>query len=382
MPKPPSKNTDVVLDREIIYPTRDVRSYSEEDGYPLDVETAMQLLGWVEPEDGDKFDEFMFKDRNGKTIRAMNAERFQRFYYASNAISLMWDILNGNWEFNFETIVIGKTGYVLDGKHRLIALVFAYQEWSENPDLYPRWLEGPPTIDVIVGFGADERKELVNTIGTGKPRSLADSLYASGLFEDESTASVKRLCKMTQHAVRLLWQRTGASSHVQNDKASHSDCLDFIDRHPSILQAVKTIYYEDDENRITQILSRGYAAALLYLMSMSNTSSEEYHKSDNPTEMMCKNGMEEKAEEFWLKIAHREPSVRPVCDKITELSEGGNVNAFDRIAVIVKGWNEYKSKGKVNKSTVQIKTTVDDFGVRHLLEDPIIGGIDLGNDQE
>lgn len=367
MPKTKSK-------RQVLYREPSLHLFAGHPGAELTVDKAKKFLDWNEVEDKS----FLFRDEEGRGIRCINAEKFQRRFIKMTCEKLKWDILEGHWQLNFETVVIGKTGLVLDGKHRLIALVLAAQLWEKEPERFPAWKK-QPQIPIAFAFGSEETKEVVNTIGTGTPRSLADSLYASGLFKGVDKRTMTKLCRMTQHAVRLLWVRTGAQAESNRPgQASHAECLDFLERHPSILKCVRWVF--DHEKDIVQLISPGYASALHYLMSVVDTDPEEYHDSEDPLELSCTVDME-LAGEFWTALVNRDKSVDAIVKKIASLTEGGNTSAFDRMAVLIKGWNYWREYESVTRKAVSIRTKVDDFGVRHLLEDPKVGGIDLGMDQ-
>ena len=364
-------------DRDLLYEQVEVRVF-EPDGELLTEELAKMLLGWTEPAEGESFDDYLLKDLEGTTIVCSNND-LQRPYYAQSATDLMWDILGGNWEFNLETVIIGETGLVLDGKHRLIALVLACQEYNRNPDRYPHW-ESQPEIPIIVGLGAKETKRLVNTIGTGKPRSLSDSFYASGLFDTKDKSQLKRLCRMAEHTIKMLWTRMDAKSEAYNVKFSHTDALEFIERHPRILEAISTIYHEDSPNKPHTVSSfaGAYAPALLYLMMISDTEPLKYKESDPPNERDLDFSSEEVAERYWVELIENSDTVSSVTEAIRELSESGNFKADERIAIIIKGFHAYKTSQSVRPEDIKLDVTIDDNGFRSLQDHPLVGGVDVG----
>ena len=364
-------------DRDILYDQVEVRVF-EPNGDLLTEELAKMLLGWTEPEEGESFEDYLLKDLEGNTIVCSNND-LQRPYYSQSSTDLMWDILGGNWEFNLETVIIGETGLVLDGKHRLISLVLACQEYNRNPDRYPYWTN-QPEIPIIVGLGAKETKRLVNTIGTGKPRSLSDSFYASGLFDTKDKSQLKRLCRMAEHTVKMLWTRMDAKSEAYNVKFSHTDALEFIERHPRILEAISTIYHEDTPSKPHTVSSfaGAYAPALLYLMMASDTNPSNYKKSDPPSESDLDFSSEEIAERYWVELTENTESVSSVTEAIKELAEAGNYKADERIAIIIKGFHAYKTAQSVGSGDVEIEVLIDDNGIRSLQDHPLVGGVDVG----
>ena len=107
------------------------------------------------------------------------------------------EMKEGNWQINGQAIVIADNEQVLDGQHRLLAIIEA----------------GVPIKSLVVyGITADA----FSTIDTGAVRSSADALYLH--FHDYSIVIVKAVAT----AVPWLKQlergalRTGGSSRVSN----------------------------------------------------------------------------------------------------------------------------------------------------------------------
>lgn len=364
--------------REVLY--KDVEVSVCDDGNELTAEQARQLLGWTVPEEGKaKFSNAHLLDRHSKTVFCGNVVSLQRTFYRSLYEALMWDILQGQWEFNGESCIVGRTGLVLDGKHRFTALALAAQEWERNPERYPFW-SSEPTLHTVVVFGIKEHHKVVNTIGTGKPRSLADSLYGSGMFGKRSATELRKMCRMLEYAVRLLWQRTGARDDAYNPRASHSDALEFIERHSAVLDCVEHVFDENagKDKRIERFLSGGYCSGLMYLMSASTTDGEAYRTAPTQNEDVINLERMEQAMEYWTLLAGAAKEVQPVIDAIGKLAEVGNMSVAERVAILVKGWNAYADKGKVTPKQVELSYKTDGEGVRQLTEDPTVDGIDLG----
>lgn len=371
MPKIPTN------DREVLYPEVEARVF-ESKGDLLDSETAKTLLGWTVPDDGEKFSTYHIKDSQNRTVFCSNVE-LQRPFYTNLVNDLMWDILAGNWEFNLESVIIGKTGIVLDGKHRLTALVMACEEYERNPERYPFW-EEPPALEILVALGAREDKRLANTIGTGKPRSLTDSFYASGIFDlHQDHKNMRRLCRMAEHSLRVLWTRTGAKAEAYNTKFSHSDALDFIERHPTLLSCIRDVFeLNDGKYQKIESFSGAYASGLYYLMAVSNTNPTLYRAADPPEEQFLDFSAQELADQYWSDLAARDTKVNAVTDAIAEMADNGNIRQDERSAIIIKGWNAWIQRGKVTDKDVELEVEVNEHGHRRLIEDPTINGIDVG----
>lgn len=84
------------------------------------------------------------------------------------------DIRAGNWQLNGESIIMANTGAIIDGQHRLLAIVEAQRE-----------------IETFVASGVAE--SAFETIDQGKSRNAADVLSIHGYQNSESLASLARL---------------------------------------------------------------------------------------------------------------------------------------------------------------------------------------------
>lgn len=80
---------------------------------------------------------------------------------ATNVDVLVKAIKAGGWKLNGETIKLSKAGRILDGQHRLEAVV-----------------KSGRTIKTLVVEGLDD--DIFDSLGEGKPRSGADTLYIMG----------------------------------------------------------------------------------------------------------------------------------------------------------------------------------------------------------
>ena len=118
------------------------------------------------------------------------------------------EIRNGEWRFNGEAIKFGKDGRLLDGQHRLLAVIAA---------------DKPLTTLVIRGL-EDETQQ---TMDSGKTRTLGDVLTLRGEKKSTQLASLAR-------AVYLADQ-LGMEAAAQNDlKPTRGEIISFIDQTPQL----------------------------------------------------------------------------------------------------------------------------------------------------
>ena len=145
------------------------------------------------------------------------------------------EIKAGNWQVNGQAIVIADNEQVLDGQHRLLAIIEA----------------GQP-IKTLVVYGITP--EAFSTIDTGAVRSSADALflhfheYAQGIVRAVATA-VPWLKQLERGAMR-----TGGSSKVSN-----TEVIAYAQDHLSLFERAERLQSYPKDNRP---LSVGVGTAL------------------------------------------------------------------------------------------------------------------------
>lgn len=128
---------------------------------------------------------------------------------------LVRQIEGNKWRYNGDTIKIADTGDVLDGQHRLWAVI-----------------EAQKAIETIVVYGID--KEAFATIDTiRKPRSGADILYLHGLKRNRKAVSMA-----------LAWLLRFQGETVQDYRApqnriENADIEEAFEAHPEMVRAVE-----------------------------------------------------------------------------------------------------------------------------------------------
>jgi hypothetical protein len=284
---------------------------------------------------------------------------------------------------NGEPIIVGQTGKILNGQHSLVALVEANQIWDDKPGQFRDFWKTPPVMEKLIVYGIEESDAVVNTMDTCKPRSLTDVFYRSEFFKDIAPTSRKKLAKMADHCVKLMWHRTGAADAFRRYR-THDESLDFMNRHPRLLECLKHIYEEHGkERRLAPFLTPGYSAAMLYLMGSSSTERETEDKTgysdvSNPNESLLTWDLWEQAQEFWVLLAGGDKALFPITQVIGQLIEQNTCGPYDRIAVIVKAWLLWSAEEKLTPENLMPAYKRDDNGWLSLAELPMVGGIDLG----
>jgi hypothetical protein len=92
---------------------------------------------------------------------------------------------SGEWQLNGETVIVSDTGKLMDGQHRLKAVI-AF---------------GRP-VDLLIAYGANE--DAFHTIDTGKGRSPGDILSMSDIRNPTACAAVAKLVWQIIHRVPMM----------------------------------------------------------------------------------------------------------------------------------------------------------------------------------
>jgi hypothetical protein len=116
------------------------------------------------------------------------------------------------WELNGETIIIGDTGDVLDGQHRLWACV----ESNTSFESY-----------VVIGMS----KEVFDTIDTGKKRSGADALHIRNKMKGVES---KYEGAIMAAIVTCLEYKMGVWKARHSHVITNQDKIDFLEKNPGI----------------------------------------------------------------------------------------------------------------------------------------------------
>lgn len=378
------KPNEGAAERAVKYPKPSIELRSVENGSPITSEDAKDLLGWQVVEGEVDFD---FKDREGNKVLCWNNQR-NRSQYKTTIEMLVQEILRKRYLLNMENIIIGKTGQVLNGQHRLISLIFADQEWrNEDNEQAKEYWDNPPYIESTIAFGAEETDEVVNTYDTGKSRSLADVLYRSPYFQDVSKAKRKRMAKDCEGAVKMLWHRTGAKNSAFAVIRTHAESLDFIDRHYTLLECVRYITDTEGggkEKKVSKYLSRGYSAALLYLQACSTSHHADYLRDEVRDEKVLNFDLMEEAKDFWHHLAVDSKEFVPVKKYLHQLLGDREVLSWkERMCLLIKAWLLFSQNKRITTSGLELEYDTDEeTGISELTEYPTVGGIDEGEPGE
>lgn len=164
--------------------------------------------------------------------RWLNNNPDNRREHAPTVARIRKSILSGEWRLNGETIKIQVNGSILDGQHRLRAI-----------------LESGIAVQSLVVTGLP--RECFDTIDQGKSRSIADCLSVDNVAHYTTVASALRwILKIRRKAV-----------YARNDITT-SEAITFFADHPLVMRSVNYVM----EYQVSSLLANGAAASLHYEM--------------------------------------------------------------------------------------------------------------------
>lgn len=365
-------------------------------GEPLPLEKAKELIGWEEEPEGETWERgtylFTFK---GVKVR-LNNRPTNRPFRRSLADRWKSEFLRNKWEFNGEPIIIDRLGHVQDAQHRLAGFIMAVVEYKHHPG---KWKEDYGTkairFECQITYGISEKPEVVDTLNTGQKRTLADVIFRRQEFGKKITEKdAQRLATVLAQACRLVWLRTTGKKITDAPHFPHSEAIDFVTRHPKLVDAVEFIVNEDRgekgaAKRISGVeggLSLGSAAGMMYLAGMAATDPDAFREAEEPTEVLD-DSMWDQASDFWVKFASyncreglpEDTANDPILSLVKSVGKVDAGGALGRDAIcgmIAKAYTAYVEGEPLTVRQVKIGITTTEDGKKELKEFPYIGGVD------
>lgn len=219
-----------------------------------------------------------------------------------NIIALTRAIENDEWVANGETIKFDEDGHLIDGQHRLLAVVEA---------------DKPIQSLVVRDLPAISQE----TVDTGKARTLADTLKLRG---ETNVLNLAATINMIHR-----WQRRNIFNRPENNP-TRGQAIQFLHDHPELRDMLK------DASHVSQKLGQGIPVSVIA------TCMYAFSKIDEPD-----------TKEFWYAVAEGvyedgspiDPSspIFTLKQYIIRNRTGHKRQPSEQIhAVIVKAWNAYR----------------------------------------
>ena len=222
-------------------------------------------------------------------------------------VAIAADITNGAWQADGSPIRVAKSGKLLDGQHRLSAIVRAKQQ-----------------VPVILIEDLDEETQL--TIDSGKARSFNDYLIVRGYADHLTVATT----------TRLLWR------YLNGDITWEGN---WNQRPTSTLTGLWELFTER-EQEIQAAVAVGRRAARYVRMSRSVLSVGW---------LVCSGINFEDAEEFFAQLANERPQGSPASTLTRSMNnrEGvsgrkGQIDQKWQMAYLFKAWNAFRDGREIS----------------------------------
>lgn len=217
---------------------------------------------------------------------------------------LAGDIVSGNWVENGESVIFDWSGNLLNGQHRLAAIIVANK----------------PVMCLVVR-GIDPAA--FDTIDSGRPRRMSDVLYIEG--EQNST----QLASALQALYR--WENNGNfSAPVAAQQATRTQLAKLLEKHPNIRDSII------DGQRLRRRLPNAYSSVMTVL---------HYVLSGLDGDL---------ADDFFEKLysgadlGSDDPIYR-LRERLILAKGNAKISANEVGAITIKAWNAKRAGKKVNQ---------------------------------
>lgn len=229
-----------------------------------------------------------------------------------NVAKIASDIRKGNWIFDGNPIRFDKDNNVIDGQHRLKAIIRANK-----------------SVKSTIIRGLDIKAK--DTIDTGKPRSVSDVLHFNGHVNNAMLASVCRLAIGYDECRGNMMEWAKAHSRI---RYSTQEILHKVQIDKETVHAVSAIL---PLKFVRKFLGGSTAAFCYYVLRRSLK--ENKHLVD-AFFLAFEKGENLNTGDIILLLRNT-LSIRDMRDYYTK---GGNLMMAYRLALVIKAWNAWKNK--------------------------------------
>lgn len=123
----------------------------------------------------------------------LGSEQYQRNVSNAQVAHLARQMLDGKWMLNGETVVVSENNQVLDGQHRLLAVI-----------------ETGLTVQMMIVYGASQ--DCFHTLDTGKSRNPGNTMHIAGVKNANNVAALigfrwKYLKAESRNGSLNMWER-------------------------------------------------------------------------------------------------------------------------------------------------------------------------------
>lgn len=147
--------------------------------------------------------EILHKNNHNRPISDLAGKRYAKM------------MRDGKWQFNGEPIIIGEDGSLIDGQHRLQAII-----------------DSKATLEMVIVKGIN--KSAYKTIDIGKKRTGADALATHNKDYRKNSAVIAAAV----HNIKEF-DDDGRWKDERGRRCSHEELIDFVEKNKSVLRSVE-----------------------------------------------------------------------------------------------------------------------------------------------
>jgi hypothetical protein len=235
------------------------------------------------------------------------------------------DMAAGRWRMNAETIKLTRTGDLLDGQHRMFAVIEAVNLMAKGKSL--------PPIPMMVVEGLDE--DVMPTIDTGAARTFADVLTIEGRGEEGSAKNTM----LVAAAVKWLhWYVNGHQGSLSRLRPTHSELHVLLEKNADVMA------------RASEIQGKRYAKRMVTPSVLTFVYTLAF-RSD-PAKAGGWLGLLDTVSNLdTVSVEKNHPVLQLVKRMIDNRSARAKLPLTDVAALIVKSWNQTKTGKRTNTLT-------------------------------
>lgn len=227
---------------------------------------------------------------------------------------LIHQMKNGKWKNSGDPIRIARNGRILDGQHRLSAVI-----------------KSEVTIEALVI--RDMEEEVFDVIDTGKMRCAGDVLTIAGILNGRSVAAISKGFLLYRRGYYTL-------DNVKDAKLSHADVLEFAAKNNDQLQDV-TRHAEGLYRMFKGLALREYGVLLMIFSEISQDDAYEFLGRLSDGSML-----EQKSPILLLRNK-----------LIDNASNPAKLPMKAKLSLCIRAWNHFRRRSYV--SFLQIASTKD-----------------------
>ena len=217
-----------------------------------------------------------------------------------NVKYLTKEIENNKWQFGGESIKIDYDGNLIDGQHRLSAVI------KSNKSIH---------ILVITGLSP----EVFTILDTGRKRNGGDALGINGVSNSRLMSSVVKL--VTQF-VNGVYGDIGSTSR----KLSNQDIVDYVDENPELSESIT--YANKVYKRCNKLIAPSIIGSLHFLFSKKSKEDADFYMT-----RLCDGE----------NLTSTSP-IMAVRNKLigAKLNDKHKLTQTEKVKTIILGWNKYR----------------------------------------